>query len=206
MLEAYYTRISHAGSGAGLNPTTLRLIVKIAFGLGGLMFAGLAYWGYSDPGSWTNRQTGAPVTETGGMLIAALFTLGALGFWGAAAAVDRLPLSVNGRMIDPGGTPPAGLAWRMTPTGLHVPAWHAGIIPWSSFAQAKWSIDGSGGAALHFYFRDQEAAARYLEDAAAADWHPGFAAALPVGATNVTAAQVHDWLKGANPALLTDDF
>jgi hypothetical protein len=198
MLEAVYRE--QRNPAVGIKPDTARVIFKVIFVLGALVFFAIAYYTFLNPTSWTVKGSGEPVSETTGRVIAGIFGVGGIAFLLAAWASDTMPIRFNGEMIDNGGR--RGTAWQISVAGLANMTWgKKGLIPWSALDYVQDDVDGYGDPCLNVYFKGKQAVAQYLGEEDAAGWTAGVSYALEVGNTNVSMAQTVDALNQYCPSL-----
>jgi hypothetical protein len=198
MLEAYYKET--ANSASAIKPATIRKILKVAFICGALVFFAVAFFAVSDPTSWRDSYTGEPMGQIGGYIVGAIFGFFGVGFLFAAWGSDRLPLIVNGKLVDKGG--PKGMAWQISAAGFINPHWTAKTIPWSALDYVQEDTDDYGHGCYILYFTGKSVVETYLNPEYAKDWNPGVGFQLDVGETNVSLKQVTEALMRYNPRLL----
>jgi hypothetical protein len=198
MLEAVYRE--QRNPAVGIKPDTARLIIKVLFALGALVFFALAYYSYVDPTAWHDKYTGEPMSENGGYVMAGIMGVGGIAFLFASWASGFMPITFNGQMLDNGGH--KGTAWQISVAGLANMTWgKKGLIPWSALDYVQDDFDGYGDPCLNVYFKGKQAVAQYLGEEDAVDWTAGVSYALEVGNTNVSMAQTVDALNQYCPSL-----
>jgi hypothetical protein len=199
MLEAVYRE--QRNPGAGIKPETLRLILKLAFALGGLVFFVIAYSTYYYPGSWRDKYTGEPISDSQGFWMAIIFGFVGIVFmivsW--VSGSDRIPLYFNGQMVDNGGR--KGTAWHISAAGLMNSSWSEKTIPWSALDYVQDGADDYGDPCFICYFNGKMAVAQYLGEEDAADWNAGVSYVIEVSNTNVSLLQTRDALMQYCPRL-----
>jgi hypothetical protein len=197
MLEAVYRE--RRNPNAMLSPKAARLIFKMLFVLGGFAFFAVAYFAHYYPEAWTSGQTGQPLTANEGAWVGRGFGVGGLIFLLVAWASDRLPMFVNGKMIDDPSR--KGTAWQISAAGLNNSAWGEKTVPWSALDYVQDDVDRFGEPCLIFYFTGKPAVAQYLSEKEAAEWTPGAGYGLEVATTNVSMTQTRAALERYCPRL-----
>jgi hypothetical protein len=198
MLEAVYRE--QRNPAVGIKPDTVRLIMRVIFALGALIFFAMAYFSYVDPTSWHDKYTGEPMSETGGHVLAGVMGVGGIAFLLASWASGFLPITFNGQMLDDGGR--KGTAWQISVAGLANMTWgKKGLIPWSALDYVQDDVDGYGEPCLNVYFKSKQAVAQYLGEEDAADWTAGVSYALEIANTSVSMTQTIDALNQYCPSL-----
>jgi hypothetical protein len=198
MLEAVYRE--QRNPAVGIKPDTVRLILRVVFALGAMVFFAVAYYSYVDPTGWHDKRTGEPMSETGGYVMAGIMGVGGIAFLLASWASGFLPITFNGQMLDNGGR--KGTAWQMSVAGLANMTWgKKGLIPWSALDYVQDDVDGYGNPCLNVYFKSKQAVAQYLGEEDAADWTAGVSYALEIANTNVSMTQTRAALNQYCPSL-----